>query len=185
LALNKAGEEVLSNYLTQVNSLSRLILSKESSILQEVKVDLTYEEKLLFLNNTKQETDPYFIRGTAIYKKVNSLKQGDYFGELALIFNQPRLASIIAGDDLHLLSLKSSSYKAVFESEIQNVLEKTKLFRGFFPIISQDDIGKFCYLLEEKSFKFNDVIYKEGDEAEALYIIQQGEVQVKFFYDIC
>jgi len=179
LALNKAGASALSSYLTQMNSLSRLILSKENPVLQEeVKDDLTYEEKLLFLNNTKQETDPYFIRGTAIYKKVNSLKKGDFFGELALIFNQPRLASIIAGEDLHLLSLKSSSYKAVFQSEIQNTLEKTKLFRGFFPNTSQDDIGKFCYLIEEKSFKFNDVIYREGDEVEAFYIIQQGEIQV-------
>lgn len=160
-------------------SATKTLLAGHNKILrpEDMKYDLTYQEKLLFLNN-KPVIPGYFDQGIATFKKVNCLRTGDSFGELALIFNQPRLASIIASEDLHLLSFTSYDYKEVFESEIQNVVEKIEFFNGIFPSLSTAHIGRFCYLLEEKTFKFNDIIYKEGDVADGIYIIRQGEVQV-------
>lgn len=160
-------------------SAAKALLTGPNKILKpdEMRYDLSYQEKLLFLNN-KPVFPGYFDQGIATFKKVNCLRTGDSFGELALIFNQPRLASIIASEDLHLLSFTSSDYRNVFESEIQNVVEKIEFFNGIFPSLSSAHIARFCYLLEEKNFKFNDIIYREGDIADGIYIIRQGEVHV-------
>ena len=163
---------------------AHILLSGEFTALDaKIKEDLTSEEKLLLLNDSKPETTPYFIKGTAIYKKILSLKDGDSFGELALIFNQPRLASVIAAEDLHLVCMKGSEYKEVFVSQIRNVLDKVKFFQGIFKDVPQIEIEKFCYLLEEKSFKFNDMICREGDHCRGIYFIKQGEVQVKTCFE--
>lgn len=44
-------------------------------------------------------------------KKVLEYKKGDYFGELALIRNKPRAASIVARSDCKLLSLDRHTFK--------------------------------------------------------------------------
>ena len=41
---------------------------------------------------------------------VAELKAGDFFGELALIDGEPRTATVIASEDLTLLTLKSSEF---------------------------------------------------------------------------
>jgi len=166
----------------KANPIANMILDKHNTILKDhVNGDLAYDEKLLLLNNKKFVLEPYFIKGIATFKKVTELRTGEFFGELALIFNQPRLASVIAADDLHLLMLNTSDYKEIFESQIQNVLEKMKFFEAKFDGILTGDRAKFCYLLEEKSYKFNDLIIKEGDVPDGIYIIKQGEVQLSKF----
>jgi len=158
---------------------SKILLLNENTLIDDkIKEDLTYEEKLLLLNDTQPEKIPYFIKGTATYKKLFNLSSGESFGELALIFNQPRSSSIIANEDLHLLCMKSDDYKEVFASEIRNVLDKITFFQRIFKEVPQSEIERFCYLVEEKSFIFNDVICREGDNCKGIYFIKQGTVQV-------
>lgn len=181
-SIHSSDSEKLQIKIIKPNPVNNMILDKHNTILKDhVKGDLGYDEKLLLLNNKKFVMEPYFIKGTATFKKVTELRTGDFFGELALIFNQPRLASVIAADDLHLLMLNTSDYKEIFESQIQNVMEKMKFFEAKFDGILTGDRAKFCYLLEEKSYKFNDVIIKEGDVPDGIYIIKQGEVQLSKF----
>ena len=162
-------------------------LIKEKIFNPEVKictakqnVDLTYEEKLLILN--EKVSNPYFTNGISTYKKVGYLRSGDFFGELALLFNQVRSASVIASEDLHVVTLSSSNYKDIFNSEIKNLWDKVEFFKLTFTDLSPVLVAKFCHLLEEKKFTHNDIIYKENDPADGIYIIKQGEVQVIFFF---
>ena len=186
--LIRANSEFLNQPKSQRSHLTkaeiaRIILSEENTIIQGIdKEDLSIEEKLLLLNDTQRETTPYFIKGTPVYKRVTTLRDGECFGELALIFNQPRLTSVIAKEDLHLLCLKSCDYKEIFQSEIRNTLDKVNFFQKIFKAISQEEITRFCHFLEEKTFKFNDVIYKEGDYCKDIYFVKEGNVQVSSFF---
>ncbi len=156
--------------------LTKLVLSQSNGI--SLKSDLSNEEKLLLLNDNQREKTPYFIKGTATYKKVAGLRDGDHFGELALIFNQPRFASVIANQDLHLLCVKGQEYIKVFHGEVQSILEKINFFEKSFSTVSKNEIKRFCLLIREKSYKFKDIIHKEGEACEGVYFIRQGEVQV-------
>ena len=63
-----------------------------------------------------------FTEGSA-GEKVKDYQKGSYFGELALIKNEPRAASIIASSDCKLLSLDRLSFKRLL-GPIENILER-------------------------------------------------------------
>ena len=44
-------------------------------------------------------------------KEVMNYKPGDYFGEIALLKNEPRAANVIAKTKLKVISLERSSFK--------------------------------------------------------------------------
>jgi cAMP-binding proteins - catabolite gene activator and regulatory subunit of cAMP-dependent protein kinases len=117
------------------DSQRRIILAKENDIWKgDPKFDLTFDEKLLLLNNKKGL--PYFDKGLAVFKKLNTLSDGDFFGELALIFHTTRTASIIASEDCHLLKISSDDFKTIFGSQINNVVNKLDFVSTLFPKLS-------------------------------------------------
>lgn len=63
-----------------------------------------------------------FTEGSA-GEKVKEYQKGSYFGELALIKNEPRAASIIATTDCKLLSLDRLSFKRLL-GPIENMLKR-------------------------------------------------------------
>ena len=73
------------------------------------------------------------VDGSAVATKVVNLGQeaqvvkeynsGDYFGELALINNAPRAASVIARSDLKLISLDRHSFKRML-GPIEGILSR-------------------------------------------------------------
>jgi len=54
---------------------------------------------------------------------VKSYSKGDYFGELALIKNEPRAASVIAKTDCKLLTLDRMSFKRLL-GPVENILKR-------------------------------------------------------------
>lgn len=55
--------------------------------------------------------------------EVKSYAAGGYFGELALIKNEPRAANIIAKTDCQVLSLDRKSFKRLL-GPIENILKR-------------------------------------------------------------
>ena len=48
------------------------------------------------------------------------LGQGEYLGEIALLMNIPRTASVVAEADVKLLSLDSGSFEQMVEEHLQS-----------------------------------------------------------------
>jgi len=86
-----------------------------------------------FIIKQNDEGDSFFIleEGEAYASKVladgeqlqvvKEYKNGEYFGELALIKNEPRAASVIARTDCRLISLDRKSFKRLL-GPIENLL---------------------------------------------------------------
>ena len=56
-------------------------------------------------------------------KEVKAYKEGDYFGELALLRNEPRAASIIAVTDCTCVKLDRHSFKRLL-GPLDNILKR-------------------------------------------------------------
>lgn len=56
-------------------------------------------------------------------EKVKEYGKGTYFGELALIKNEPRAASVVASTDCKLLTLDRMSFKRLL-GPIENILKR-------------------------------------------------------------
>ena len=125
--------------------------------------------------------------------KKKTLSRGSMLGELALLYNQARTASILATDDCQLWCLDREDFikgikKIVLGQAnfIRPTLDKIPAFGNderFYtnPLIDylsssqKDDLATVT--IQEKCKKGH-VIVTEGEEATCLYVIQDGRVRI-------
>merc|ERR1712187_150885 len=79
-------------------------------------------DELYILEEGECIVEKVYIPGTPS-KKVNEYKSGDYFGELALLHNEPRAATVIAKTDCRLLTLKRKTFKTLL-GPLEQILTK-------------------------------------------------------------
>ena len=107
------------------------------------------------------------------------MEQGAGFGELALIYNDKRSASIQALEDCETYTLDGVLFKSIIikssmqkRSEIAGFLNSIKLFDK----LDQERKLKLSDGLQTLKFDKDQFIFKEGDTGEEFFIIEQGEV---------
>ncbi|MBI4228610.1 MAG: cyclic nucleotide-binding domain-containing protein [Deltaproteobacteria bacterium] len=118
-----------------------------------------------------------------------NLKEGDIFGEMAALSGYPRSATVAAKEDLHLLEIPaevlkdlmkvSPKFKEIIEEKytvraVRTYLRKVPLFGNLNDTILEELVGK----VKLKSFNQGDVIFREGDPGDSLYIIRNGFVKI-------
>lgn len=115
-----------------------------------------------------------FING----KKVTSYGPGGSFGELALMYNAPRAASIIAVTDCVLYALDRVTFRSIL---MENTARKRRMYERFLeevPIFKSLEIyerHKIADALESVNFNDNDIVISEGDSGDNFYLIESGE----------
>jgi len=110
------------------------------------------------------------------------LKEGDYFGERALLKQEPRAANVIASVDTECLVLDRIDFNSLLGplADVLNhnlgmrVIKSIPMLKG----LSKAEIKKLMNALDETSYKPGDLIIKEGDNATSFYIIREGEATV-------
>lgn len=114
-------------------------------------------------------------------KEILTLKSGSSFGDMALIDNKPRAASIRTLDSCHFAVLDRSNYQRILASimkqkkmELVDFLQNQSIFKGF----TKGSLAKLSYCFEEKSYSKNCILYKEGTRVDFLYLIKQGDVKL-------
>lgn len=115
-------------------------------------------------------------------KKVLTISDGGSFGELALLYNAPRAATVIAVTDGILWGVDRVSFRRIV---MYTTARKRRLYEGFLqtvPILQDltaHERSKIADALDPVEFKHNDVIIKQGDvRSECFYIIEEGTVKV-------
>ena len=101
------------------------------------------------------------------------LGPGDFFGEIALLRDVPRTATVSAlGDGGVLLSLAREDFVPVVRRELLKSLE---LFRP----LSQPTLEFLASKLEYEQLTAGDVVMREGDGGDRFYVIAAGRVAVE------
>ena len=104
---------------------------------------------------------------------------GDAFGELALLYNCPRAASIIcSSDECILWALDRETFNQIVKTAAQNKREKYENFLKKVDILSTIDsyeLGKICDSVKVGVFKQDDYIIKEGEMGDVFYILEEGK----------
>lgn len=110
-------------------------------------------------------------------KCVKKCVPGDLFGELALLYNAPRAASVVSlGGQLWVLD------RDTFQHSVQSGAARQRALRESFlsnlPLLQ--DMGKveFAQLadaLRVREYSDRDVVIREGDLGQDFYIVEEGE----------
>lgn len=117
------------------------------------------------------------------------LGPGALFGEMALVSDAPRAASVIAEEPSQLLAVSRGALEKLAEKTpaigkelsefcrtrmVANLLRHSALLRVVEPAKREELISRF----ETKAFKAGDVLVKMGQEPEGLFLIASGGVRV-------
>ncbi|CEP17271.1 hypothetical protein [Parasitella parasitica] len=111
-------------------------------------------------------------------KKVTSYGPGGSFGELALMYNAPRAASIITVTDSVLYALDRVTFRSIL---MENTARKRRMYERFLeevPIFKSLEVyerHKIADALESVNFEDKEVVIQEGDTGENFYLIESGE----------
>lgn len=120
-------------------------------------------------------------------RKVGSYTTpGSAFGELALMYNVPRAASIKAATDCVLWSIHRKVYReAIINFEYQRNKTYVEFLRNVEVLgkklgrcLTVDELEKLAISMDKVVFNSNDVIVRQGDEGDNFYMIVEGEVDV-------
>ena len=109
---------------------------------------------------------------------IKVYKEGDSFGELALMYNYIRNYTILAKTNVVLLSLDRKTYKNIAQGNIRRkrenfkiVLEKVEIFQTLTP----EEISKIMDIIEEREFKEGEEILKQNANEDDFFILYNGK----------
>lgn len=103
------------------------------------------------------------------------------FGELALMYNTPRAATIIAKEEGALWALDRATFRRLI---VKNNAKKRRMYEVFVesvPLLKSLELSermKIVDVLGAKSFQDGERIIKQGDKADCFYIVESGEVKI-------
>eukprot|EP00931_Biecheleriopsis_adriatica_P056634 TRINITY_DN33567_c0_g1_i1.p1 TRINITY_DN33567_c0_g1~~TRINITY_DN33567_c0_g1_i1.p1 ORF type:complete len:613 (+),score=133.41 TRINITY_DN33567_c0_g1_i1:58-1896(+) len=156
--------------------------SRRGSTTQEAVSDALATIKRLVRTPTYEGFSVYHSE-SKLGNQVATLKAGSLFGELALLNDQPRSASIKCMEDCEFLVVRRDDFDALLKNDLQQKKnEQVSFLRAHVP--GMNDItpgtGKThpSYLFQRASFSRGHVFLKQGQAAsEAVWVVYKGAVE--------
>lgn len=131
----------------------------------------------------------YVIESGAFEILVNGKKVADWgegtknraVGELALMYNSPRAATVTATTDAIVWQIGRQTFRSVIAQSAYQTHQHMKEFlkRGLLEDLSDAQLDKVADSASRISFKRGDQIIKKGEEGEVFYVIESGAVVCK------
>lgn len=114
-------------------------------------------------------------------KLVGKYENSGSFGELALMYNMPRAATIKAVTEGSLWAMNRQMFRRIVlksafkkRKEYENLLERVPMLQS----LNHYERMNLCDALVPKSYEDKDVIIKQGDAADGMYFIEDGTVRI-------
>lgn len=114
-------------------------------------------------------------------RNLRTLNTGDVFGELAILYNCKRTATVKAKTAVHLWCMERQTYRTIITNKSK---KKREQLMGFLKTsrtlkdLNDVQLSKIIDSMEEVKYQDKDVIVREGAEGNTFYIILKGEVLV-------
>lgn len=110
---------------------------------------------------------------------VKTCVQGDLFGELALLYNCPRAASVISRTASTVWELDRETFNNIVMSAVQR---KRTLYNDLlrrvpiFVHMTEGEMANIIDVLTLQVFPYGATIIREGDEGQHFFIVIEGQV---------
>ena len=109
------------------------------------------------------------------------LSAGESFGELALLNNSPRSATVKCLEQCYLAVIVQRDYKKILRSDAEKTVKERVEILKHLPIfneVSETSLKCLGYLLTEASYKKGQVVYLENSNIDNIYFVKSGEFKL-------
>lgn len=114
--------------------------------------------------------------------KMVSYGPGSSFGELALLYAQPRAASVITTSDCILWALDRITFRTILISANSRRRALYETFLADVPLfehLSSSERAKISDALEVREYKAGQEVVKQGERGTEFFVIVEGEAEVR------
>jgi len=111
-------------------------------------------------------------------KCVKTCEGGDVFGELALLYNCPRAASVEAKDSGVLWKLDRDTFNHIVKEAAQKKRQRYDTFLAKVPLLASMDAYERSQLadaLKVENFSDGAIIVTQGEVGQKFYILEEGQ----------
>jgi len=114
-------------------------------------------------------------------KKVGSYDNKGSFGELALMYNMPRAATITADVEGSLWAMDRQTFRRIV---LKNAFKKRKMYEALLetvPMLKTLEPYERMNLadaLVPRTFTDGELIIEQGDDADGMYFVEEGTVRI-------
>lgn len=153
---------------------------KPQSVQQEVNLITQGEEGDNFYIVDEGTFDVFVQRGDNPASKVCEYKAGDMFGELALMYNAPRQATVVATSDAKMWALDRESFQLMLTTAENVRKSRYEEFLGnieLFQQLTRYELAQLSDLLEVEVFEAGENILQQGEPGNYFYILEDGEAK--------
>ncbi|KAF2841923.1 camp-dependent protein kinase-like protein regulatory subunit [Patellaria atrata CBS 101060] len=113
--------------------------------------------------------------------KVGAVGPGGSFGELALMYNARRAATVISSEPSTLWALDRVTFRRIL---MDSAFQRRRMYEGFLETVpllaslTSYERSKIADALETRKFPAGTKIITEGDVGDAFYILESGTAEV-------
>lgn len=134
--------------------------------------------------------DNFYVIESGIYnalvgednKHVHTYENRGSFGELALLYNMPRAATIRAVTEGQLWALDRQTFRRIL---LKSAFRKRKMYETLInsvpmlKTLQNYERMNLADALVPKTYAAGELIIKQGDAADGMYFIEEGKVSIK------
>lgn len=178
--LTRLNASVIKNFLfSQLDgdSLRTIIFALEEKRYPKNSEIIKQGDEGDFFYVVEKGTVDYLVNGTV----VNTSSDGSSFGELALMYNSPRAATVVAKSDCIVWALDRMTFRRIL---LEGTAKKRSLYENFLkevPVLqslSSYERSKLADALNTHVFKSGENVVTEGEPGENFYFIEDGTAEV-------
>ena len=180
---NQSDIKLIKTSLSRHFIFSSLSEKQREMIIDEMKLFAIDSNEIIFLQNSKGNA--YYIVASGRLevivneKRVNIMREGDSFGELALLHDTPRSATVRTVMNTALWVLDRNTFRNILqELNVQNYKENRSFIDSvpIFQILSEGQKELLVNCFTMLKYSAGQKIVSEGDPGDLFYVIKEGNV---------
>ncbi|XP_041674951.1 cGMP-dependent protein kinase 1 [Drosophila eugracilis] len=184
---NHSTRNLIRTAIERNDFLNNLMDKERKEMVINAMAPACYKKQSLIIHEHEEGSEIYVsaegqynvIRGGQL---VANFGPATVFGELAILYNAPRQATIQAATDAHVWKIERETFRAIMQISGSREREENLQFLRSAPFLQEFDqslLLKVVDLLQRKFYETDSCIVREGEVGNEFYIIRCGTVTIK------